>query len=104
MRMMRLVPALLVLLAACDDGLSTPAGDPPDMSVPEPWPCESVAEDRPFGESALVGAPASILDDETFPEGTRIFNTGDPLTRDFRADRLNIEIGPAGFIVAVTCG
>lgn len=52
----------------------------------------------------LVGQSANILAAMTFPQETRIYNSGDPLTMDFNEGRLNIEIGPDGRIVAVSCG
>jgi Peptidase inhibitor I78 family len=83
---------VLFMLAACgmDD---TP---PPDGPLPPLLAC--------LPDQGLVGQSADVLAAMTFPQGTRIFNTGDALTMDFRPDRLNIEIGPGATIVAVSCG
>jgi hypothetical protein len=89
-----LIPAL-ILLAACDP-MSNPTEDPPDMSMPDLCMAD--------GSQGLVGQPESVLAAMTFVEGTRIFRTGDALTMDFNPERLNIEIGPDGLIVAVSCG
>ncbi|MGF1624565.1 MAG: hypothetical protein ACFCVH_06750 [Alphaproteobacteria bacterium] len=34
----------------------------------------------------------------------RVYNTGDPLTRDFRQDRANVELGPNQRIVSIWIG
>jgi len=34
----------------------------------------------------------------------RVYHTGDPLTRDFRQDRANVELGPDERIVAIWIG
>jgi len=39
----------------------------------------------------------------TFPAGTRVINPGDAVTMDFRADRLNIEVGVNGRIDKIGC-
>jgi len=55
-------------------------------------------------DQALVGQSETVLSVMDFAQDTRIFRSGDRLTMDYRPDRLNIEIGPEGRIVAVTCG
>ncbi len=83
--------ATLVLLAACT---AAPADQPP------PGGSECPADTLQH----LVGAPEQAARDLA-PEGpVRIFRTGDALTMDFNAARLNIEIGADGRIAAVTCG
>jgi len=84
----------LALLAACDP--SVPAPDALFMPTTDAL-CG--AEDL-----SLIGQPESVLAAMTFPRGTRIYRTGDPVTMDFRPDRLNIEIGPDGRIAKVSCG
>jgi hypothetical protein len=96
--MIRTLPLALVLLAACDDGLSTPMADPPDMSLPQVAGCP--APDT----GTLLGLDVAALDTLDLPAGTRVFRTGDPVTADFSPDRLNLEVGPDNLIVAVTCG
>jgi hypothetical protein len=90
MRLLVLIPALF--LVACD--MVAPAA--PDL--PGPDACFA------NGGAGLVGQPESVLAAMTFPAGTRIYRTGDPLTMDYSPGRLNIEIGPDGVIVAVSCG
>lgn len=52
---------------------------------------------------SLVGKPQSALSSQDFAPGTRIIGPGDPVTADYRGDRLNIEIGPDGNIAKVAC-
>lgn len=48
--------------------------------------------DRPLTSADLVG------------KTLRVYNTGDPLTRDFRQDRANVELGPNQRIVSIWIG
>jgi hypothetical protein len=96
--MKRLIPLALLVLAACDDGLSTPTEAPPDMSLPQVAGCP--APDT----GTLLGLDVAALEILELPEGTRIFRTGDPVTADFSPDRLNLEVGRDGTIVNVFCG
>ena len=53
----------------------------------------------------LIGQDAGVLAAMTFDAATtRFFATGDALTMDFSATRLNVEFGPDGKIVRVFCG
>jgi hypothetical protein len=91
-----IAPAFLILsLAACQ--MAPPVSNPaPDRPPPPIADCGAGPD--------LLGQPESVLAAMTFPMGTRIFRTGDALTMDYSPTRLNIEIGPDGLIVAVTCG
>lgn len=51
----------------------------------------------------LVGQPKSVLDGMTLPEGTRVIGPNQPVTMDFRPDRLNIETGKDNRISRVGC-
>jgi hypothetical protein len=86
-----LILSALALLAACqmDRDRMPPLTDPEQACVPD---------------RTLIGQPESVLAAMTFPEGTRIYRSGDALTMDYRPDRLNIEIGADGTIIAVSCG
>lgn len=51
----------------------------------------------------LVGQPQSAVSSQDFAPGTRIIGPEDPVTADYRGNRLNIEIGPDGNIAKVAC-
>lgn len=85
--MTRLVLALAVGLMACS-------------------PSEEPARDAcgAAGMQDLVGQSRDVLAAMTLPAGTRVIEPGTKVTRDYRPDRLNIEIDAAGVIVRVACG
>ncbi|HHY02895.1 MAG TPA: hypothetical protein GX686_08530 [Paracoccus sp.] len=80
----------LLALAACIETAPMPADDNQDL-------CGASAL------SGLVGQPAEVLQTLQLPAGTRIIKPGDPVTRDLRRDRLNVEIGADGRIANVAC-
>lgn len=53
--------------------------------------------------SGLVGQPSTVLKTMLLPAGTRVINPGEPVTMDFRPDRMNIEIGTDGRIAKIGC-
>ncbi|MTE02012.1 hypothetical protein GIY56_17120 [Paracoccus sp. YIM 132242] len=78
------------------------------LSACEPMPVEpppaQVPDDcRASAYQGLVGQPVSVLAAMTFPIGTRRIGPNDPVTSDFRPERLNIEYGQAGRIEKVSC-
>ena len=79
------------LLAACEPVPVEPAPDTP------PDDCRASAY------QGLVGQPASVVAAMTFPIGTRQIGPDDPVTSDFRPERLNIEYGRTGLIERVSC-
>ncbi len=80
----------MLALAACIETAPAPAADDEDL-------CGAAAL------AGLVGQPAEVARTMQLPGGTRIINPGDPVTRDLRRDRLNIEIGADGNIARVAC-
>ncbi|HHW34244.1 MAG TPA: hypothetical protein GXX24_08925 [Paracoccus solventivorans] len=80
----------MLALAACIETAPAPAADDEDL-------CGAAAL------AGLVGQPAEAARTLQLPAGTRIINPGDPVTRDLRRDRLNIEIGADGKIARVAC-
>lgn len=80
----------MLALAACIETAPAPAADDVDL-------CGAAAL------AGLVGQPAEVARTMQLPAGTRIINPGDPVTRDLRRDRLNIEIGADGNIARVAC-
>lgn len=89
MRKLALLP--LLALAACVE----PA--PPAEPEPAPDLCNATAM------QGLVGQPASVLQTMMLRAGTRVINSGDPVTMDFRPDRMNVEIGANGRIEKIAC-
>ena len=89
--------ALLILpvlaLAACD---MPPASEPP--ATPDPT-VQCKADDY----KALIGQPKSVLTTMLLPAGTRVIGPGDAVTMDYRADRVNIELGASGRIEKISC-
>ena len=51
----------------------------------------------------LVGQSEAVLSQMRFPLGTRVIRPGSPVTADFNAERLNIEIAQTGQISRVAC-
>lgn len=84
--------APLVLLAACVE-------DQPVAPVPPPK-AETCAAEK---FSGLVGQSRGVLDKMTLPPGTRVIGPRDPVTMDFRPDRMNFEIGETGRITKIGC-
>lgn len=80
----------MLALAACIETAPAPAADDEDL-------CGAAAL------AGLVGQPVEVARTMQLPGGTRIINPGDPVTRDLRRDRLNIEIGADGNIARVAC-
>lgn len=89
MRALALLP--LLALAACVE--PTPPAEP----EPAPDLCNAASM------QGLVGQPASVLQDMMLRAGTRVINPGDAVTMDFRADRMNVEIGANGRIEKIAC-
>ena len=56
------------------------------------------------GLQSLVGTSVGALDPETLPEPRRVIFFGQPVTMDFRAERLNVEIGKDDRVARVFCG
>ena len=52
----------------------------------------------------LVGTGAGALDPGALPAGTRVIFPGMPVTMDFRAERLNVEVGGGDKVALVFCG
>ncbi len=52
----------------------------------------------------LQGKAETVLYDTRLPEGRRIIHPDTAVTRDYRADRLNIHIDAQGRITLIACG
>ncbi len=92
--MIRLIPMLLLVTAACAP--VTPLPSPTAM-------CNAAAASR------LIGQP---LNDNRVQRAKRLsrarevrtIRPGQPVTMDFREDRLNVEVDNGGVIRIVRCG
>ena len=87
-------------LTACATTASTPnpnAGVQPDPA-PEPQLCAAEAY------QVLVGQPIGGVHTDSLPEPHRVYGLGDPVTLDYRPNRLNIVVGEDGAILEVKCG
>lgn len=51
----------------------------------------------------LVGQSEAVLKEMMLPAGARVIRPNDAITADFRADRLNVELGATGRIEKVGC-
>jgi len=51
----------------------------------------------------LIGTRAEGIDRATLPAGTRVLTPDAIVTRDFRADRLNIMVGADGIVGSLRC-
>lgn len=77
------------------------AGCAIDGAHPPPAPDDDAC--RAASYQGLVGQPAAVLDQMQFPIGTRVIGPDAPVTADYRAGRLNIEVGPSDRIDKVSC-
>lgn len=73
--------------------------DGPPVETPEPVPGECDVA----GYQSLIGANVAAI---TLPADLvhRIYKQGDPVTLDYRPDRLNIVTDENGLVVEVKCG
>lgn len=101
---------LLLALGACDK-MKAPAGSsegaaPAAPAAPAEAPKTADAKDActAAAHQNLVGTGAGSLDSATLPKGTRVIFPGMPVTMDYRAERLNIEIGKNDKVARVFCG
>lgn len=89
---MRLIALALPLLV-----LSACVPEEPAMEAPPADACQSA------GFQGLIGQPKAVLERMLLPAGSRVIGPNDPITRDYRPDRLNIEIGANDRIARVAC-
>lgn len=88
-----LTAAALAMLAACDMA-PTPGPGLPD---PEADTCGAARL------ADAIGAPISAVDVDSL-RPVRVIRPGQPVTMDYRFDRLNIELDAEDRVVRVTCG
>ncbi|MBW6525659.1 hypothetical protein KZ813_02265 [Sphingomonas sp. RHCKR7] len=93
----------LVALSGCAPKVAAPAAGPPVATGETPGTrCDAGAA------SALVGRAAdpSVAEAQRLSgaRAVRRYRTGDALTMDYRADRLDVETDARGVIVKLSCG
>lgn len=91
---MRASPLLAAALAACTTSS-------PDAAGPA-GSCDAARVQDLVGEAAASHAAAAQR--RSGARQTRIYETGSPVTMDYRPDRLNIETDRNGAIVRLSCG
>ncbi|GAB1365055.1 hypothetical protein MASR1M32_42910 [Rhodobacter sp.] len=87
-----IIPTLFAATLALSACVETPPADPMAPSCG--------AE----GLSGLVGQNRKVLDTMKFANPVRIIEPGMPVTADYIANRLNIEVDAKGTITRVSCG
>lgn len=119
MRLIFISLAVATALAACAE--QTPPAPTDDGSTPSPAPAEPRPVPPAGPEAPATPAPADACgaaerqgwigrarpDLPSAPAGAvwRIHETGQPVTQDFRPERLNIEIDPdSQTVVRLSCG
>jgi len=73
--------------------------------------CQSTVPFEPVSDAckslqylSMVGTKADDVPSGTFPEGSRIIHPDTPVTRDYRAERLNVHVNEKGWIERIDCG
>jgi len=94
---------VLVVLAGCAPKMAAPVAATPAAGAEAPGTrCDAGVA------AALVGrqADASVAEAQRLSGArtVRRYATGDALTMDYRADRLNVETDARGTIVKLSCG
>jgi hypothetical protein len=68
------------------------------ISRPEPDSCQMEAHRH------LIGMDGAAVDQSSLPAGARVICHDCVVTMDYRADRLNVQLGPAGKVANLRCG
>lgn len=87
----------LLFVGACSPAPSEPAEKSAESEV-------AIQECDIAEFEHLVGQKMDILKTTNYPENTRIIEPGTMVTRDYRVDRMNIDIDDAGTITKIWCG
>lgn len=65
---------------------------------PAPDTCQMAAH------QGLIGTVGAEIDQSSLPSGSRVICHNCAVTMDYRADRLNIDLGPDGKVTRLHCG
>jgi|GEM_PF-2311557 len=75
------------------------------VAVGEPNPATPAADAPACGDHAdLVGKAIADVDTTVLGDDVRVIKPGQPVTMDFRADRINIKLDDQDVVTEVTCG
>jgi len=88
----------LILLAGC----AQLPNDAPPAGPPVPPPANDTCGAGAHG--ALIGQDVTALERVLILGQVRIIRPGQPVTMDYRAERINFNIGADETIVQITCG
>ena len=91
-------------LGACDKMKETGEKVEGDAKAAETKVVSSEDACGATAHQTLVGTGAGALDPGTLPAGTRVIFPGMPVTMDYRAERMNVEVGSGDKVVRVFCG
>lgn len=110
--------AAAILIAACtpmDDAGDSPApasnaapppaeaGETPPPVADAPGPCDAAKVQDLLGGASDESVRAEAQK-RSGASTVRVYRQGDPITMDYRSDRLNIETDQAGKVLAIRCG
>ena len=105
MSVMRIVLSAGLLWSCTAPGVleenETSGPDPADvatMEQPKDRTCEAGKH------RTLIGQPIEEIDIAALPRPLRVYPAGSRITMDHRPERMNIVIGPDGYVVKVRCG
>ena len=100
-----LLPSLLAAmtfgLAGCY-GEATNSVTPPTVPATIPSAGTDTCGTGPL--RGLVGQPVSKLPAALAGPSLRVIHPGQPVTQDFRAERMNVHLDRRDFITGITCG
>lgn len=68
------------------------------ISRPPPDSCQMAAHQD------LIGKHRDEIDESALPTGARVVCSGCAVTLDFRAERLNVQLGPDNRVASLRCG
>lgn len=81
--------------------------DPTDSPAPDYPVVDRTGEGRECAAEqyqVLIGQRVSEVHTDSLPSPRRIYAHGDPVTMDYRPDRLNIVTDGRGVVISVRCG
>lgn len=96
----------LVAAAALSACSSTPAA-PPDTSMPPPVDCGAATLSGKIGQQVTGSTPQDVRiggEPVRMQGAVRVISPGQPVTQDYSASRLNLEVTGGGTLIRATCG
>lgn len=84
-----------LLLAGCVPAATQPSGEVSECSALEAQSLVGRQHNEALGKEAMKRTGTNVL---------RVIRPGQPVTMDYRTDRLNIEIDERERVIRITCG